>query len=94
MTASLKPKNKRPRIFDTDDPDAFQEEFCLRMIASAAGLPRICTLRICRRRRRCFGTYRSGLPCVRHHGQLCGERLGAALQHLGWPCDEAGDDVK
>src|SRR5665647_555130 len=42
-------------IFQDDDPEAFEAEFVNRMLASAAGLPRLCPLKKCRRRKRCFG---------------------------------------
>ena len=44
------------------------------MLASAAGLPRVCALQKCRRRKRCFGPYRRG-PALQAPAQ--GARPGA-----------------
>lgn len=64
-------------------PDA---ELFDRLVASAAGLPRICVLKRCRRRKRCLGALVDGaLPCVQHHRGLARARFQSALQVLGWP---------
>jgi len=52
-----------------------------RLIASAAGLPRVCTIKKCRRRKRCLG---DELVCLRHHRGLARERYQGALVKLGW----------
>ena len=54
-------------IFASDDPEAFEAEFFDRMLASAAGLPRVCVFKKCRRRKRCFGRFDGDLPCKRQH---------------------------
>ncbi|CAN1724169.1 protein of unknown function [Hyphomicrobium sp. 1Nfss2.1] len=85
---STSPRGERPRkpsgIFLDSSPEAFTAEYTERMIASAAGLPRICALKKCRRRSRCFGPYAAGLPCTRHHQGLCQARFAGALALLGW----------
>ena len=50
-------------------------------VACAAGLPRICVLKRCRRKKRCLG---AGLICVRHHEGLQRKRYASALARLGW----------
>lgn len=74
---------------DCDDaPDA---ELFDRLLASAAGLPRICVLKRCRRRKRCLGALVDGAPpCVRHHRGLARARFQSALKVLGWPNRTAG----
>ncbi|HEY8247357.1 MAG TPA: hypothetical protein VIG38_08770 [Hyphomicrobium sp.] len=54
------------------------------MIASAAGLPRVCVLKKCRRRKRCFGHFDGDLPCKRQHKGLARARFAIALKVLGW----------
>ncbi|HEY8248877.1 MAG TPA: hypothetical protein VIG38_16590 [Hyphomicrobium sp.] len=49
------------------------------MLASAAGLPRVCVLKKCRRRKRCFGRFDGDLPCKRQQA-----RFQSALKVLGW----------
>ncbi len=83
-------RSKSPGVFEYTTPEAAEAEFIERMIASAAGLPRVCALKKCRRRRRCFGPYESGLPCTRHHQGLCQARFESALKILGWSLT-AGD---
>ncbi len=61
-----------------------------RMLASAMGLPRVCHVRKCRRRKRCFGF---GIVCLDEHAGLAKKRFGAALALLGWEdCLEAEND--
>lgn len=71
-------------IFENGDPDAFEAEFTDRMLASAAGLPRVCGLKKCRRRKRCFGLYDGDLPCKRLHRGFAQSRFKSALRVLGW----------
>ena len=52
-----------------------------RLLASLVGLPRVCAVKKCRRRKRCFGT---GQPCLVHHRGLIAARFEAALQRTGW----------
>jgi hypothetical protein len=65
-----------------------QREMELRFLACAAGLPRVCLLRKCRRSKRCFGNLGTEraceLPCLRHHSGLVRARYRAALALLGW----------
>ena len=64
---------------------AREAELMDRLIACAAGLPRICSLKRCRRRKRCLGGFGSGdIPCLRHHRGLARARYGRALKKLGW----------
>ncbi len=74
---------------DCDEaPDA---ELFDRLVASAAGLPRICVLKRCRRRKRCLGALAGGAPpCVQHHRGLARARFQSALKVLGWPNRKAG----
>ena len=87
MTTPPTRKNPTPRIFLASDPEAVEMEFAERMIASAAGLPRLCHMKKCRRRGRCFGPYDGSLPCKRLHPHLYRQRFGAALRRLGWPME-------
>ena len=65
------------------------------MLASAAGLPRVCALQKCRRRKRCFGPYDGDLPCKRQHRGLAQARFESALKVLGWPnLNEDGTPIK
>ena len=65
----MAPKNNDSgsHIFESDDPEAVEAELTNRLLASAAGLPRVCGLKKCRRRKRCFGPYDGDLPCKRLH---------------------------
>jgi hypothetical protein len=82
-------------IFQNDDPEAFEAEFFDRMVASAAGLPRLCALKKCRRRKRCFGRYDGDLPCKRQHRGLAQSRFQSALKVLGWPnVNDDGTPIK
>jgi hypothetical protein len=89
-----KPLRRIPGVYENKDPDAFEAEFAQRMLASAAGLPKICTIKMCRRRGRCFGPFRGKLPCLRRHNGLMGERFHSALRILHWEhvLDELEDD--
>ncbi len=60
---------------------AREAELVCRPIACAAGLPRVCALKRCRRRKRCLG---ADLVCWRHHEGLLRKRYGSALARLGW----------
>jgi hypothetical protein len=65
------------------------------MVASAAGLPRVCALKKCRHRKRCFGPYDGDLPCKRRHRVLAQARFESALKVLGWPNrNEDGTPIK
>jgi hypothetical protein len=69
-----------------NDAEALEAELLDRLVASAAGLPRVCVLKRCRRRKRCLGAGAGGqLPCKRHHRGLAKARFRSALQVLGWP---------
>ena len=86
---------KGPGVFLSDDPEEFEAEFFNRMVASAAGLPRVCALKKCRRRKRCFGPYDGDLPCKRRHRGLAQARFQRALKVLGWPnINEDGTPIK
>ncbi len=52
-----------------------------RLLASLVGLPRVCAVKKCRRRKRCFG---AGQPCLAHHRGLIAARFEGALQRTGW----------
>jgi hypothetical protein len=74
------------RIFQNNDPEALEAELLDRLVASAAGLPRVCVRKRCRRRKRCLGPLvRGELPCRRHHKGLAKARFRSALNVLGWP---------
>jgi hypothetical protein len=56
------------------------EELQYRMLMSQLGMHRICVLRRCRRKKRCFGP---DIVCSHHHSALVeerGERMFASLQ--------------
>lgn len=83
LAAARKRKAGEDRHGGDGAPDA---ELFDRLVASAAGLPRICVLKRCRRRKRCLGAFAGGtLPCVHHHRGLARERFQSALKVLGWP---------
>ena len=60
---------------------ARESELIDRLIASAAGLPRLCTIKRCQRAKRCLGP---DLVCLRHHRGLARARFKGALRRLGW----------
>ena len=66
---------------DSDAPSARATELARRFIACAAGLPRLCVLKRCRRRKRCLG---ADLICVHHHEGLLRKRYASALARLSW----------
>jgi len=69
-----------------NDPEACEAELLDRLLASASGLPHVCILKRCRRRKRCLGPIVGGeLPCRRHHKGLARARFRSALRVLGWP---------
>lgn len=82
MTATL--KHQPSGIFRDRAPEAAEAEYHERLIASAAGMPRICHLKKCRRRGRCFGPFDGSLPCRRLHPLLYHQRFDGALRRLGW----------
>jgi hypothetical protein len=63
--------------------ELFGEEgaFERRLLASAMGLPRVCRVKKCRQRKRCFGL---GITCLDEHAGLARKRFTAAVAHLGW----------
>jgi uncharacterized protein YecT (DUF1311 family) len=62
-----------------DDDEA--ADIRARVMATAAGMPRICTLKRCRRRKRCFG---EPPRCLMNNLGLMHQRLAAAYRTLGW----------
>ena len=86
MTARLAQRDRRsrPRKGEggTDDTGPREAELFDRLLASAAGLPRVCCLKKCRRAKRCLGP---DLVCLRHHRGLARARFKGALKKLGWP---------
>lgn len=70
---------------DAQEVSALEGEMFNRLLASAAGLPRVCVVRKCRRAKRCFGGVGCDLPCLRHHRGLARARYTSALKILGWP---------
>ena len=93
----MSPKNNDngSGIFENDDREAVEAELTDRLLASAAGLPRVCGLKKCRRRRRCFGPYDGDLPCKRLHRGLAQSRFQSALKVLGWPnLNDDGTPIK
>jgi len=94
MAAAPNDMTKDPGI-PSNDAEALEAELFNRLVASAAGLPRVCVLKRCRRRKRCLGPlFRGELPCRRHHKGLAKARFRSALQVLGWPnCDHDGKPI-
>jgi len=92
MAAARNGKAKGSGLLQTNDPETFEAELFDRLVASASGLPRVCVLKRCRRRKRCLGPAAGGeLPCQRHHQGLARTRFASALKVLGWPnCDNRG----
>jgi hypothetical protein len=84
MTTPPTPKRHHPGVYENKDPDAFEAEYHQRMLASAAGLAKICTIKACRRQGRCFGPFDGDLPCKRRHDGLFWERFRGAMRYLGW----------
>lgn len=69
----------------TDEASALEDELTHRLLASAAGLPRVCALKRCRRRKRCLARFGTGdIPCLAHHRGLLPARFQSALKRLGW----------
>jgi len=80
------PTHPSPRTNQSNDPEAGEAELINRLVASAAGLPRVCVVKRCRRRKRCLGDLVGGeLLCKRHHQGLAKARFRSALKVLGWP---------
>ena len=74
------------RAIESGDAEALEAEVFDRLVSSAAGLPHVCVLKRCRRRKRCLGPLLGGqLPCRRHHRGLGNARFHSALKVLGWP---------
>jgi hypothetical protein len=94
MTTASKgrPAPHYPGVFEFTTPEAAEAEFHERLLASASGLPKICTIKRCRRRGRCLGPFDGDLPCKRRHLGLFQLRFGAALKLLGWSYDEEDAD--
>jgi len=91
MATAHNGKAREPRILLGDDPSACEAELFDRLVASAAGLPRVCVLKRCRRRKRCLGPLFGGeLPCKRHNRGLARARFRSALDILGWPNRDNG----
>ena len=86
MPTSTNPNRniKHPGVFEYTTPEAAETEFHMRLIASAADLPKLCTIKNCRRRQRCLGPFDGDLPCRRRHLGLFHERFQSALKRLGW----------
>jgi hypothetical protein len=83
LATARKRKAGEDRHVSGDAPDA---ELFDRLVASAAGLPRVCVLKRCRRRKRCLGAFAGDEPpCVSHHRGLARARFQSALKVLGWP---------
>jgi hypothetical protein len=83
LATARKRKAGEDRDVSGDAPDA---ELFDRLVASAAGLPRVCVLKRCRRRKRCLGALVDGAPpCVTYHRGLARARFQSALKVLGWP---------
>jgi len=76
---------------DEQEREAQEAELVDRLIASAAGLPRVCAFKRCRRGKRCFGGFGSGaVPCLSQHQGLARARFKSALKRLGWDKPRAG----
>jgi len=74
----------------SDAASAREAELVDRLIASAAGLPRVCALKRCRRAKRCFGGFGTGdIPCLGQHQGLARARYASALKRLGWDKPQA-----
>jgi hypothetical protein len=86
MTMARNGKAGNATSSGSNDLEAREAELFNRLVASAAGLPRMCVLKRCRRRKRCLGPAVGGeLPCKRHHKGLAKARFRSALDILGWP---------
>lgn len=68
--------------------ELFGEEgyFEKRLLASAMGLPRVCRVKKCRRRKRCFGL---GVVCLDDHASLAKKRFRSAMAILGLSLSDA-----
>lgn len=85
MATARNGRAQHARIAPGNDAEALDADLFDRLLASAAGLPRVCVLRRCRRRKRCLGPRVGGnLPCKRHHEGLARARFQSALKVLGW----------
>ena len=74
---------------DEEYAKVHEKEMTERLLAAAAGLPRVCIYKKCRRRNRCFGNWRTqrshDIHCLHHHHGLMKKRFRSALKVLGWP---------
>jgi hypothetical protein len=74
-----------PRAATADE--LFAEEGALerRLLATAMGLPRVCRVGKCRRRKECLGF---GTICLADHAGLAHQRFPSALAHLGLTAED------
>lgn len=61
---------------------ASEDDVIARLLASMMGMPRICVVRECRRRKRCLG---ADFVCWKHHRGLAGKRMHGAIARLTAP---------
>ncbi len=64
------PYDKRPKTARLTEAE--KTELCRRLVLSEIGMPRICVLRHCRRKKRCFGP---DMICTVHHAALANARI-------------------
>ena len=77
-------QRRTPTIFLSNNPVAIETEYHLRMIVSAAGVPKVCQRKKCRRRKFCLGPFAGNtVPCLAHHNGLVRARYKQALKRLG-----------
>jgi len=55
------------------------------------GLPRVCRVKKCRQRKRCFGL---GLICLDDHPALARDRFTSAMRKLGWAKTYAEEEAR
>ena len=72
------PYDKRPRTMQLNEAE--KTELCRRMVLTEIGMPRLCVLRRCRRKRKCFGP---NMVCAWHHAGLVEARVAALERRLG-----------
>ena len=68
------PYDKRPPTTRLSEEE--KTELCRRLMLSEIGMPRLCVLRHCRRKKRCFGP---GMICKQHHEALVNARIDALV---------------
>ena len=73
----------------TNDPAKLKDEMIDRILATECGLPKVCSFRLCRRNKRCFGP---GVLCIKDHRGLFEKRFPRVVAEWPAPCKGTSTD--